>query len=132
VSANLAGGRSSRWPAAGAGAGRFFLQSLALALAGPDGSWATGTGTGARQGMGLEFFFRWVTPVVGGRVRGQKRTWDRFIFRCALLCVFTFYSPHRETTKNMTKQIQENIGFRFFCKKLSTRLFCKTFFELPS
>jgi hypothetical protein len=72
-----------------------------------------------------------VTPVVGGWVRGQKRTRVRFIFPIFFLIVF-LNSPHRETPKNVIKKNLEKVGFgllvNFFVKLFDTIFVCKTFF----
>jgi hypothetical protein len=53
----------------------------------------------------------------------------RFILRFFIMFL---NSPHRETPKNVIKENREKIGFgffcRLFCKNLTTRFFCKTFF----
>jgi hypothetical protein len=73
-----------------------------------------------------------VTPVVGGRVRGQKRSRVRFL--CSIFFVVFLNSPHRETPKNAIKENREQVGFGvlvdFFvnCKSFSTRPFLNTFF----
>jgi hypothetical protein len=68
-----------------------------------------------------------VTPVVGGWVRGQKRTRIRLNFNSFFHGVFEL--PHRETPKKMEKKI----GFGFFVDFFWLKTFrhdfvCKTFF----
>jgi hypothetical protein len=74
-----------------------------------------------------------MTDVVGWFLEGQKSAmyqgWSDFL---RLFVVF-LNSPHRETFKNVTKQIEEktvlvlDLVFDFF-ETISTRLFGKTFF----
>jgi hypothetical protein len=63
-------------------------------------------------------------PVVGGWIRGQKRTRVKFFW--VIFCVF-LNSPHRETRKKVIqKQSRLNrfwIFGRLFCKNFSTRFF---------
>jgi hypothetical protein len=79
-----------------------------------------------------------VTPVVGGWVRGQKRT--RVRFSSSIFFVVFLNSPHREMPKNVIKNKSRKNRFwifgRFFWKNFSTRFVLQNVFprvfELPS
>jgi hypothetical protein len=65
------------------------------------------------------------TPVVGGWVRVRNKDQGQTFF--GIFFIVFLNSPHRETPRNVIKQIREKVGFwifgRIFCKNLSTRLF---------
>jgi hypothetical protein len=77
-------------------------------------------------------------PVVGGWVRGQKRTRVRFFFRYCFIVLLN--SPYRETPKNVIKKIEEKLVLDFWSNLLENifntifflqNVFCGVF-ELPS
>jgi hypothetical protein len=89
-----------------------------------------GVGTSGRQNK------KSVTPVVGGWVRGQKRTRVRFIFLIFFMVFLN--SPHRETPKNVIKKIDKKSVSDFwsiFLEKLFDTIFLSNVFccvfELP-
>jgi hypothetical protein len=71
----------------------------------------------------------WPPWWVGGSEyeKGMAPDFFRYFYR-----TFFLYPPRRETPKNVIKQNREKIGFGFlvdlFCKNVSTRFFCETFF----
>jgi hypothetical protein len=71
-----------------------------------------------------------VTPVVGGWVRGQKRTRVRFIFSIFFYRVFELPSPRNAQKHDKQKSRKSRFWTfgRIFGKSFSTRFFCNTFF----
>jgi hypothetical protein len=71
-----------------------------------------------------------VTPVVGGWVRGQKRTRVRFIFSDIFYRVFELPLPRNARKRD--KKNREKVGFgllvEFFVKAFRHDFCCKTFF----
>jgi hypothetical protein len=79
-------------------------------------------GEGGGQGAAKQ---KSVTPVVGGWVRGQKRTKAEVVF--SIFFVVFFYSPHRETRRNVMNKTREKIGFGFLAE-FSVKTFRRHFF----
>jgi hypothetical protein len=92
---------------------------------GGDGVCSQKAPTTTDNGKGPPIKKKPVTPVVGGSVRGQKRTRVSFFF------IVFLNSPYRETPKNVIKKIREKVGFgplvETFVKSFRHDFFAKRF-----